>query len=387
MTVTMTFGNRRGGFALILVLILVGVAAVLGMSYLQSASVRRAGAENLVHAARSKYLAESGLQHAMYVLQTDLAAMQASSASAPLGPFYADAADPDPYYFYATACAGQPGEYVLTAEARSNGVTQRCTARVSRAAAAERTFEHAVTIEDASTVPASVSITGSVYIKDTVTNFAVVDGDVFSSATLTDPFLRITGTQLSDVEPRTISPIEPSDYAEYELHDEVHHWTVTDAMTRLEANDPLANGGAITTGNPAGVVKLVPANATSVELGTDLKFQGTLIVYGDLIVDGTGIHLTAVKGFPAMVVTGKLYLRGGAGITLDGFVYVVGGIHRDGATESYSTINGGVYCGLVGFNADLIGSHQVTEVNSRRTIFDFSENANLPTIEVLRWDQ
>lgn len=389
MTVTRTLGNRRRGFALVLVLILVAVAAVLGMSYLQSASVRRMGAENLLHAARSKYLAESGLQHAMYMLQSDLGAMQASSAASPLGPYYVDQAQQAPYYFYATAYAGgDPGEYILMAEATSNGVTQRCTAKVRRAAAPERTFDYGVTINAATILPASVSIIGSVYVSDSYSNLGTVDGDAFSSATLSDPFLLITGTRLSDVADESIAPLKASDYEQYELHDEVYQWTVTDPLDRLEATHPVAGGGAVTAGNPGGVVQLVPAGGDSVVLGQDLQFEGTLIIYGNLIVEGTGVYLKAVKGFPAVVVTGNLYVRRDASVRIDGFVYTSRGIvHNGDAGDSYSTINGGVYCGEVGFSADLTGSHQVTEITSRRTIFDFSENANLPKVEVLRWNQ
>ena len=68
---------------MVLVLVLVATAAILGMGTLYSASVRLACASNLSTVARAQYLAESGLQHAMYELQVHLEQMEATSQASP----------------------------------------------------------------------------------------------------------------------------------------------------------------------------------------------------------------------------------------------------------------------------------------------------------------
>ena len=115
--------RRQPGFALIVVLILVAMASILGVSYLFGASLHVTGATNLVAADRARYLAESGLEHSLYLLQTHPAALQASSSSAPLGPFFVDASN-DTYTLYAAPGAGTDGLYTILATGRSGGMKQ-----------------------------------------------------------------------------------------------------------------------------------------------------------------------------------------------------------------------------------------------------------------------
>lgn len=95
----------RSAFALIMVLMLVAAASVLGMCCLWSSSIRLAGSQNFVTAARARMLAESGVQHAMYTLRTDAEALLAAGADNPLGPYHLDSMN-DSYWFY---CLGQGG--------------------------------------------------------------------------------------------------------------------------------------------------------------------------------------------------------------------------------------------------------------------------------------
>ena len=66
----MRTNQKKKGFALILVLILVMVSAILGVTYLASASLKQIGAEPADRGA-AHYLAESAVQHAMYICVTN----------------------------------------------------------------------------------------------------------------------------------------------------------------------------------------------------------------------------------------------------------------------------------------------------------------------------
>lgn len=121
----------RSGFALILVLIAVAVGVVLGMAYVSSASVKLHSSHNLLRAARAKYLAESGLQHALYVMWDNLSSIEATSSTHPLGPFQTDGTA-NSYEFWAVPDPCDIGLYRVTARATVDGVTQKSSLTVYR---------------------------------------------------------------------------------------------------------------------------------------------------------------------------------------------------------------------------------------------------------------
>ncbi len=83
-----------------LVLVLVAVATTLGISYALAASVRASSSANMAMAVRARYLAESGSQHAIYLLKHETATLQASTLANALGPFYVDGSS-DSYKLFA----------------------------------------------------------------------------------------------------------------------------------------------------------------------------------------------------------------------------------------------------------------------------------------------
>ena len=109
-----------GGFALLMVLLLIATAAVVGVSYIQGAQVKTASTGNLMLAAQARYLAESGLQHGLYSLQTR--AISFGSEAVPNGPYHVESGDGG-YVFYITATAN-PQDYRITATGSEGGISQ-----------------------------------------------------------------------------------------------------------------------------------------------------------------------------------------------------------------------------------------------------------------------
>lgn len=98
MVTTMTRrASRHRGLALMLVMILVVVAGIMGVSYVVSSTVQMVSSNNLLWASRAKYLGESGLEHATWMLRTDPDA-PAALQDTRMGPFHADGT-PDSYVF------------------------------------------------------------------------------------------------------------------------------------------------------------------------------------------------------------------------------------------------------------------------------------------------
>ena len=124
--------KRQSGVALMLVLIVVAVATVVGMSYVSRSGIKMVSSDNLAKASRARYLAESGLHHGLYLLQTNPDALLQSSGA--LGPFFLDGST-DGYTLAASAVAGRPGRYLVTASGATGGITQ--TARMNFQLASE----------------------------------------------------------------------------------------------------------------------------------------------------------------------------------------------------------------------------------------------------------
>ena len=116
------FRQRQRGIALLLVLTVVAAASILGMSYLSVASVQLSCSSNLIRANEATYLAESGVQHGLWLLRTEPETLTAASAASPLGPYQLDS-DGGEYTIYAVP-TGNPLEYEVIASATSSGVTR-----------------------------------------------------------------------------------------------------------------------------------------------------------------------------------------------------------------------------------------------------------------------
>ena len=112
--------RRSGGFALLMVLMLIATASVVGISYIYGAQVKTASTGNLMLASEARYLAESGLQHGLYGLQTD--ATPFASAAAPNGPYHAVSGDGG-YVFYIRATS-VPNDYQIVSTGTAGGISQ-----------------------------------------------------------------------------------------------------------------------------------------------------------------------------------------------------------------------------------------------------------------------
>ena len=112
--------RRSGGFALLMVLMLIATASVVGISYIYGSQVKTASTNNLILASEARYLAESGLQHGLYGLQRDV--LPFGSAVAPNGPYHAVAGDGG-YVFYIRTTS-IPNDYQIVSKGTAGGISQ-----------------------------------------------------------------------------------------------------------------------------------------------------------------------------------------------------------------------------------------------------------------------
>ena len=374
-----------------MVLLLIAVATVLAYGYVNSATVKNTASGNLLKSTQALYIAESGLQHAMLVLATEKELLDGSSQAAPLGPYKIDDGE-ETYTFFAVEDEDVPGRYHITSEATVGGVKRSCKLSVQYQGGSRHDIAHGMMIGGAAaTLPTSLWVEGDVHSNGlTFWNFSHIDGDVSYSGTIWDPFRWITGSKT--YKPKMEMPvIIPEQYKSYSI-DGVSGTAATDYARQLKSNDKLLKGsGVISPQNPAGVLWLQPNGShTDFFIKDNVEFHGTIIIEGDLVLDGDDISFTPQPGFPAIVCTGRLLISPGAEADIHGLVIAAGGIAgTDGkAANSRTIINGGLIANALGYASGLQGVHQLNFDAELSAIYDLSasgEGAEGPSVTVLEY--
>lgn len=378
--------KRQAGFALVMVMLLVVMAVILGTTYLSIASVKLASSDNYVNASRAKCLAESGLEHAMYILQTNPTQLTGSDKT-PLGPYYLDATN-DSYTISSVADATVPGRYVITSTGTAGHMKQ--TASVSALRSGGPLFNVAKGMFASSSscwLPSSLTVNGDVFVRGKIKNYAVINGNVSATSSLTDSYHLITGTKVCPAASQALPSLHYNNYTTYNLFG-VNCNASTMSKSTFAANDPLTGGKAVTASNPGGVVSLTTVNGTCV-LPANFKFTGTLVINGNVELGGSNIQLTAVDGFPAIVCSGSVIIDDNTGATINGMVVASGGIAAnswDWTDYSQTTINGGVVSESYGYDYYLNGNHTLNYQPDRCTLYDMSgANNGVVTVQFQNW--
>ena len=368
--------DKQTGFALLIVLLLVAMAAVVGVSYLASASVKLASSNNLVSASRAKYLAESGLQHALYLLKTNPTSVTNSTAASPLGPFYADESG-DSYSFYAVSDSNTTGKYVIMASATARGVRQRSSATVFCSFTKSITVKHGVLVNDGvARFPSGLVVRGDVHTNQTLRNKGVIDGNASAVNRVWNMGSGVvTGTITNYAAPQAMPAIQWDQYRSYKLSGT--SYTATELRTNtLAGSSPLCNGGVFSPSNPGGVLVLKPASGIVVRLTGDLNFSGTIVINGYLELDGANIQLTPADGFPAIIATRQVWITNRTNATINGLVVADHGISPLFLTaNSQTTINGGLVSKSGAYSTDLDGRHVLNYDAKRCKVYDMSSGS------------
>jgi len=382
--------RTQPGFAMLLVMILVAAGVVLGMSYLSVASLRCHISSSHQALARARYLAESGLQHAMYVLRFQPEAFDAAANSV-LGPFQADESG-DSYTIRAEAVEGKTGRYVLTSTATIGGVRRSSSMTVQREAGPTFRVNQGLLVGNGIVwTPWGMSLRGDVHVNGTLFNLGMVDGDASATAGLTDPLLRITGATDPSADAVEVPNVRYDDYRDKYKIGGTEYKVVEYKEVDMTSDCLLAGGGAVTATNVGGLTHLKPDAGNTVTLHQGLDFTGTLVIDGDLVLDGANITLTAVSRFPAIVATGRVIVTNAArNVTINGAVVAAGGIVTDGQPtwQSNTTINGALICRSGGYASDLGGAHVLNYDAERARVYDFSlpEASNIPVVTLVEWN-
>ncbi len=373
--------RRRGGFALVLVMIFVVTAVILGLSYMSSASIHTAVSKNLLSQAQARYLAESGIQHGMYLLKND------PNVTGARGPF--TLRNSVETYNITISPGAQPGTWTIGSTANVKATHRTTSATVSRVACPPIKLKQGMFVGNGSvSFPWGLVLNSDVQINGYCFNLADINGSVTATQGVDDYCWRISGDVDGSAQAVTPPAVTVAQYSDtYSLNGQNYTSTVrSDAQLKSDSN--LGGGAAITATNIGGVVYLRPAGGT-VQLWSNFTFQGTIVIDGNVEIMGTGVTLTAVNGFPAIVASGCIKVDRNATAVVNGLVVAKQGVISNAANSASSlTINGGLLCDSTGVSGGLAGSYSVTYQKDRAQIYDFSLNsaARVPKVCVVNWN-
>ena len=106
----------------------------------------------------------------------------------------------------------------------------------------------------------------------------------------------------------------------------------------IDTNQPLGSFSP-TGANPAGICY----GSSDVNMPGGVTINGTLVIDGNLTVEGTNT-ITAVKNFPALVVTGQVIMKDNSSLVINGLAQVGQQITHDSGTANASiSVTGCLY--------------------------------------------
>ncbi len=298
--------NSRPGVAILVVLFVIIFATVISLSFIARSDVELAFGNNMALRMQMDYLAESGLAHAKAMITNP------QDADTGVAGFWEECTafslkDLDFYDLLETS------DYYDVVVARDDSdPTDRCNYDISclayRLDGIEKTAQSYLNARlrldpciaywaGADTeVKSTITVNGDVYCSGNLTNSGTINGDVFASGTITD-----SGTVVGQKnESVSTAPIEPPNFQIDDFTPQYYIDSVAYTPQIVDANSALS-------GNHTGVI-FCNGNLT---LAGVLIEEGTLIVNGDLTVQGANNSISPVKNFPALVVNGRLSVANG----------------------------------------------------------------------------
>lgn len=340
-----------------LVMSAVALASLLAFALLSGAMVQSRTSANAARVQAADCLAESGINLAMYYLQNPAqATLNAQGYWAGTGGDIA----------IGTGVAGTVNVSVVrdaantwTYEVTSTGKSGMVDgAQVTRTAQAriyvrnEYQLQYAAGFNQNTTLWAYTTIDGSVLCNRVLTlksNSSLTGTAYCQSASLPVGMIVTTASVPSGA-------IGSPTNADVNLYS-TYTWqsaaksadTIPAATTSLTGTAGIPTRSA-SASNPAGVWLSQPTGGT-LTLGDHVTIDGTLVVQGNLTINGAGIVITPKSGFPALIVTGTLQVnQPSKSLTVHGICYVGTtlksfGIPANQSVSSQLRINGGLLIG------------------------------------------
>ncbi|TKJ35213.1 MAG: hypothetical protein CEE38_15400 [Planctomycetes bacterium B3_Pla] len=302
----------RPGVALLAVLFIVMTITILALGFLSQSDVELACGQNMVMRTQMDYLAESGLEHARGLILNPQDIGSAYWTGAVAQQLVAGSDD-----YYDVNVVKLPGErnYQITCDAYRLDAAVKT---VRSSLGAELRLDPCIAYwAGASTAISSlVTVNGDVYCNGNLSGDGAIAGDAFASGSIIAS--NLTG-QKNEVFPGT-----PVDFCGLDVNDFNSSYYINSTSYPVDIIDPNISNVTFVPGggNPAGVLYSSGDPNNLVSFNGNVTINGMLVVAGDLTIRGTNNVITAVKNFPALLVSGELIIEDGATLQVTGLAQI-----------------------------------------------------------------
>ncbi|MHC4227370.1 MAG: hypothetical protein ACYSWW_07860 [Planctomycetota bacterium] len=301
----------RPGVALLAVLFIVMTITILALGFLSQSDVELACGQNMVLRTQMDYLAESGLEHARGLILNPQDIASAYWTGAVTQQLVAGS---DDYYDVDVVKLGERN-YQITCDAYRLDAAVK-TVRSSLGAELRLDPCIAYWAGASTTISSLVTVNGDVYCNGNLSGDGAIAGDVFASGSITAS--NLTG-QKNEVFLGT-----PVDFCGLDVNDFNPSYYINLISYPVNIIDPNISNVTFVPGggNPAGVNYGSGDPNNLVSLDGNVNINGMLVIDGDLTIRGTNNVITAVKNFPALLVSGELIIEDGATLQVTGLAQI-----------------------------------------------------------------
>ena len=332
------YKTGRQGAALLVVLFIVMVITIVSLGFLSRSDVELACGQNMILRTQMDYLVESGLEHARGLILNPQDVVSE-------------------YFTGATGqqlVAGSDDYYDLEVVRDDSEPTNRCNYIIDcnsyRLRNGEKIGRSSIRGElrldpciaywagSDTVISGQITINGDVYCNGNLANNGSIGGDVFASGTITGANIEGQRNELVAQAPVDWPGLVSSDFGPtYCIGSTSYLAEIVDANVHpVGSFNPSA-------GNPAGIRY---CNG-DVELAGSVIIKGMLVVNGTLRVRGAeGLYneISAVKNFPALLVSGEVVVENGAVLLINGLAQIGQRIAIDAETVNANiVVIGGLY--------------------------------------------
>jgi len=322
---------------LLIVLFVVMAITVLSLGFVSRSDVELACGKNMILRTQMVHLAESGLEHARGLIlspqDVDTEYWQGDVRQQLM-------AGGNDYYDVNVVKLAECN-YLITC----NAYREKSGERVGRSGLiAELRLDPYIALWTGAntTISQRITINGDVYCNGNISGNGYVDGDVFATGGIT--LSNITGKKN---EPVVDAPVTWPGLQVGDFSSTYYIGSTTYSTHIVDANIHPGGNFIPSAGNPAGIRYC----SGEVELTGNVNVEGTLVVNGDLRVSGANNVISAVKNFPALLVSGEVVIEDGGTLEVRGLAQISQKI-----TVSAGALNMNINGGLFIANGGIEGS-------------------------------